>query len=160
MLTYTRAGTEYAIDETALSGESLKYLLQYGFSQSLQDSIAGLAKAKAEELRETDDYKNGVMTDEDVDAEVALAIETKLKERRQAILDGTIGQKAISTPRDPLMGIAREQVRAAVKAKGAKVTKEKLEELAKAHLEKNREAIAAEHKRRVEANTVEVEIEI
>ena len=50
-VTYTHATAgELSLETSTLPESAISYLLQYGFSQSLQDSIAGRAKAVREEL--------------------------------------------------------------------------------------------------------------
>jgi hypothetical protein len=72
-------------DATTLSPESISYLLRYGFSQSLQDSVASVkAKAKKEGKSEAE-----------IDA---LADETMAK-RYQQILDGTVGFREPAGPK-------------------------------------------------------------
>ena len=157
-LSYEREGTKFVATVEQLPAASIAYLLQYGWAQSLQDTIAGLAKAKAQELHETDDYKSGKLTDGNVADEVSLAILAQLEKRQAAILAGTIGVR-VGTVRDPLAGLAREQVKTALAKKGIKVEKEKLAELVASHIAKNGEALRAELARRA-ADAVEVELDV
>jgi hypothetical protein len=157
-VSYERNGTTFAVEVESLPPASIAYLLQYGFAQSLQDSIAGLAKAKRLELEETDSFKNGLLSAESISDECDLAVLTKLQDRTDAIMAGTVGAR-VGTPRDEVTTLAREQVKAALAKKKLTVTKEKLAELVASHVERNRPAIEAELKRRRES-TVEVDIAI
>lgn len=158
-VTYERNGQTFGLEVESLPAPAIAYLLQYGFAQSLQDSIAGLAKKKTEELEATDDFKAGRMSADGVRDEVDLAILTQLEKRQAAILAGTIGIREPGVAKDPLSSLAREQVRAALAKKGLKVEKEKLAELVSAHVEKNRDALKAELTRRAES-AVEIDIDI
>lgn len=155
---YERNGQAFTLDTASLPQASLDYLLQYGFAQSLQDCIAGLAKAKRAELEETDDFKAGRLSPEAVQDEVDLAVLAKLEERHKAIAEGTVGAR-VGQPRDEVTSLAREQVKAALAKKGVKVDKDKLAELVAAHVEKSRDKLVAEIARR-KAEAVEVEVEL
>lgn len=158
-VTFTKDETSFALEVESLPATAIAYLLQYGFSQSMQDCIAGLAKAKKAELEETDDFKSGKLTPDGVADEVTLAIMAQLEKRMTAIREGTIGIRAPGVAKDPLSSLAREQVRAALAKKGVKVEKDKLAELVAAHVEKNRAKLEAELARRAE-EAVEVEIDL
>lgn len=155
-LTYKRGETPFEVIVENLDAKAIAYLLQYGWAQSLQDSIAGAAKAKEAELRETDQFKAlpeaeqaGFIADE-----VELHVLTKLEARMKAIIEGTIQQRGSGEPRDPLAAIAREQINAALKKAGKKVDtktdtgKELMARLVAQHIEKNRTALQAEADRR------------
>lgn len=107
-----------------LSPASLAYLAQYGFAKSLQDSVAGLAKAvKADPEDYRKDVEDGTAMD---DEELAKAVtEAKMLERFQAIIAGTVGTRS-GTPRlsgiDKIMrDVAREAIKARAVAKGVKM---------------------------------------
>lgn len=155
---FEKEGNKFQVDVEQLPAASVAYLIQYGFAQSMQDCIAGLAKAKRADLEATDDFKAGKLTPENIADEISLAILTQLEKRHKAIVEGTIGIRA-SAPRDELSSLAREQVRAALAKKGVKVEKEKLAELVAAHIEKNRDKLVAELERR-KASQFDVELEL
>ncbi|HUP81175.1 MAG TPA: hypothetical protein VM260_21675, partial [Pirellula sp.] len=121
-VSYVRNGKTYSADVESMKPETIAYLLQYGWAQSLQDSIAGLAKKVAEE--------NG-----DVDQ----AIDGQLMKRSDAILSGSIAVRSVGESRDPLRSIANGMVRKALALKGAKVDKEKFAALVQQLLETKRE---------------------
>lgn len=142
-------GKTYSLDTTSLPQASQDYLLQYGFNQSLQDCIAGVAKAvRAERVEAGDD-------EEAIEAAIEAAIEGKLSKRVDSLVAGTMG---LPTTRDPLATLAKEIVTQHLAAKGAKVSKEKLAELVATYLAKSRPQLEAELERRKSA--VEVDIEI
>lgn len=68
------------------SPKGLFYSIQYGLSQSLQDSVAGMAK----ELREKTD-ENGEAVHND--ASIAAALHDAMRERLEAIASGEIGHR-------------------------------------------------------------------
>jgi len=150
-VTYTRDGTTFAVDVEKLPPKSLEYLLQYGFAQSLQDSIAGRAKAVRAECVE-----KGGMTEAEIVAAVEADIAGQLGKRQDAIAAGTVGTPS---PRDPVATLAREQVKAALAKAGKKVDADKLAELVAGHVEKNRTALVAELNRRKE-ELPEVDLDI
>lgn len=140
ILIYSRNGKSYETDSDKLSPQSAQYLLQYGWTQSLQDSIAGLAKKVESE--------NG-----DVDQ----AIDGALLKRSDAILSGSIATKSVREERDPLRAIAIDMVRRAVAKKVIKIDKEKLAELVNKLLETDRSKVENEMQRRKE---LEIDVEI
>lgn len=140
--TYSRNGKTYEVDTETLKPDAIEYLLQYGFAQSLQDSIAGLAKRVEAE--------NG-----DVDQ----AIDGQLNKRLDAIVAGTIGVRSIGEARDPLKAVANGMVRKALSAKKLKVDKDKFAELVSKLLETNREKVQAEYDRQ-KAEAIDVDVEI
>lgn len=138
-VTFEKEGTVYAVDTATLPQASIDYLLQYGFAQSMQDCIAGRAKAVRAERAEAGD-------DEDTIVLAIMAdIEGKLGKRMDAIKAGTMG---LPTTRDPVLTLAKEIVARHVAEKGKKVSKEKLAELAAVYAEKSRPALLAELERR------------
>mgnify|MGYP003408133430 CR=1 FL=1 len=97
----------HAIAAAAMNDKAMAYLLQYGFAQSLQDCVAGLAK----EMREKGDLPE---TSEK-------AIESAMAERSAAILAGTVGHR-VGGPRlsgldKTVRDIAVEHIRAALATK-------------------------------------------
>lgn len=136
-----------------LNAEGVAYLMQYGFTQSLQDSIAGLAKkvksdpekfAKALTVDTPSD-------DAGVDALAEMVEDDKLADRTSKILSGTIGLPS-GVPRlvgdDKIAdGIAREWLRAKAAEAKVKLPAADTDEYATfvaAMLEQNRDAIMAE----------------
>lgn len=147
---FEKEGVEFNVDTATLPQVSIDYLLQYGFAQSMQDCIAGRAKAVRAETLE----KNKNASEDDIDLAILSDIEGRLGKRFDAIKAGSVG---VSAPRDPVATLAREQVRAALK--GRKVDAEKLDSLVQAHVAKNRDALVAELARR-KAAQVEVDLDI
>jgi hypothetical protein len=103
---------------------SVAYLLQYGYDQSMQDSIAGRAKRLRDKANE-DAAKNGSVVDAaQLDTDVESDIMGALGKRHDAIVNGTVGTR-VGRSADPLAEIAREIVGAQLAAKGLKVGKGK-----------------------------------
>lgn len=157
-LKYERHGQVFSVDPESLKPETIAYLLQYGWAQSLQDSVAGRAKKVREEsaAKEMDS------------AEIDQAIQDDelgtMQKRMDAILSGVV-RNGTRGPRDVFGSmfakVAKDLLSAYAKAKGKKLPKANSDEL-KVLLEKftnaNREAIETETKRRIEeANAVEVD---
>lgn len=120
-LTYSRNGKTYAIETTTLPDAAINYLLQYGFAQSLQDSIAGLqARTEKEILEESPD-----LAEDEIQAKVLEAIDARLLKRLDAIIAGMQVQTRES--RDPFASeckrVAIEGLKAYAKAKGKKLPK-------------------------------------
>jgi hypothetical protein len=164
-LSYERNGKVYSTEVETLPPTAIAYLLQYGFSQSLQDSIAGRAKAVVEELLPPiAERKPGfvVPTQEQIDAVVAEDIEGQLNKRLDAIKAGNVATRGTSVARDPAAGIVRELLVAWAKAKGGKLPKADSDEY-KALADKMRAAkadwIKAELARRAEvAGEIDIEL--
>jgi hypothetical protein len=102
-----------------VSPKGLLYLVQYGFKQSMQDSIAGYAKKLAEEGKPDD---AGPYTE----AEIAELVAERQADRFDDIVSGEVGTRAGGGPR--LSGIekimrdmAKDAIKAAVVAKGVKM---------------------------------------
>lgn len=125
-----------------ISAKGLAYLLQYGFTQSMQDSVAGLAK----DVRENPtDYEG--KTPEEVVAEM-------LDTRQAAILAGTIGTRvgaARLSGIDKIMrDVAKERIKAACVAKGVAMPKgEALAALVDKYLAKYDDSVREEADRRM-----------
>ena len=105
--------------EAAGFTKQLEYLLSYGWSQSLQDSVAA-AKAKAK--------KDG-KSDEEVESLVASTMST----RAEAILAATIGIRGPGAPRlseldREIRKIGEEAMRAMAKASNVKLPDRKTDE--------------------------------
>jgi hypothetical protein len=107
---YNRAGRTWQADTAKLPPAAIDYLLQNGFSQSLQDAFVGpAAKAKKEGEGQTT-----------IDALIVASIE----KRHDAILAGTVGAR-VGLGRDPVRTVAKEMLEAWAKANGFKLPKEK-----------------------------------
>jgi len=144
--------TPFTLDTDKLPAASVEYLLQYGFAQSMQDCIAGRAKAVATEREKEGDTKA------EIAEAIAIDIESRLAKRRDAIESGTMTQPST---RDPVAALAKEDVLKALREKGKKASPEKLAELVANHVEKNRAALVAEvERRKVALPVAEVEIDI
>lgn len=152
---YTRDGVEYALETGNLPETAISYLLQYGFAQSLQDSIAGRAKAVRDEMVE-EGKKEG--SEAPTEAEIVEAIKQDiagtLAKRMDAISRGEVATRGEGVARDPAAGIIREILVASAKKAGKKLPKADSDEY-KAMVAKVREAkadyIKAELERRAAA---------
>lgn len=134
-----------------IAPKGLAYLVQYGFAQSLQDSVAGYAKR----LR---DDKEHPLTDD----EIAAKVSEKMAERFADIVAGEVGIRSgaprLSGVEKIMRDVAREAIKAqvvALNATGKKLTMptgEKLGELVEKYIAKHADAVKAEAERRM-ANT-------
>lgn len=162
-LSYERGGKVYATEVETLSATAIAYLLQYGWAQSLQDSIAGRAKAVAEEmLPPVADRKADfvVPTQTQIDAAVATDIDGMLQKRSAAIIAGTVATRGTGVARDPAAGIVRELLVAWAKAKGKKLPKADSDEY-KALADRMREIKADDIKNELERRAaLDVDIEL
>jgi hypothetical protein len=122
-VTYTRNEKTYEIDTDQVVG-GLAYLLQYGFSQSLQDSIAGRAKSVREEMTDAKDKPAGwtVPSEAVIAAAIDADIDGMLQKRSAAILAGTVAVRT-SEPKDPWAGIIREILVKSAAKQGKKLPK-------------------------------------
>ncbi len=161
-LLYQRNDNSFEATVESLPPKAIEYLLQYGWAQSLQDSIAGADKAKRAELMETDQYKELDAKGDDsaaqfLEDECALHVLAKLEARQKAIVEGTIGVK-VGQPRDPITTLAREQIREALAKAGKKIDvktkagKAQFDKLVASHVEKNGDKLRAELARSAEAD--------
>lgn len=162
-LSYERNGKTYSAEVESLPAPAIAYLLQYGFAQSLQDSIAGRAKAVMEEmLPPVADRKPDFVAPakEAIAAAILQDLDGQLNKRLDAIVAGTVATRGPGVARDPTSGIVRELLVAYAKAKGKKLPKADSDEY-KAMADKMRQVkadyIAAELARRAE---IEGEINI
>lgn len=163
-----------------LAGDFTKtqaYLLQYGFTQSMQDAVAGTAKAVrdlAADCRKGGDgfdkamakwtktLEYTVMPDADfaIDADVekvaSMAMHQDATMRYEAILTGTVGTRSGGgrlPPVDRTMAeIAEEEIRAAHATRKIKLPDAAgMRDLVQRHLAKNGERLGAEAVRRIES---------
>lgn len=155
-LTYTLDGVDYAsadpakfADQAVLSGAvkaiamavgvaetSVAYLLQNGWSQSIQDSFAG---PRAQAIKDKEEP-------ETVQAVVVAAIQKRVK----AIVEGTVKARA---GRDPVRSVGLDMLEKYAKTEGFSLPKDKdeLSALLDAYIDQHREKISKEiDKRRVE----------
>lgn len=164
-LSYERGGKTYTTEVESLSATAIAYLLQYGFSQSLQDSIAGRAKAVAEEmLPPVADRKQDfvVPTQAQIDEAIAADIDGMLQKRTAAIVAGSVATRGSGVARDPAAGIVRELLVAWAKVKGGKLPKADTDEykaLAGKMATAKADFIAAELVRRASVSD-EIDIEL
>jgi hypothetical protein len=175
-LVYKRNGREYAHEAESLSKESIAYLLQYGWAQSLQDSIAGrekkvrdeyaakwLAAVEANPELASDDDTIARHNDE-TELAILADIEGTLEKRMASILSGDITSRGSGGgERDTLASVARDMVRKAwVKQSGkgpTKADKAKFDELVAQVLADpaRRAKVQAEYDRR-QAESIDVEL--
>lgn len=185
-LVYERDAVRYEAVVEELPATAIAYLLQYGWAQSLQDSIAGRGKAVLEEIADShraalieaakpNDPDPATIADQlaeymqvnrtDIARQVSADIAGTLNKRADAIKSGTVGAR-VAQPRDAFLTmckrIAGEMISAALKAQNVKRPKpEKMEELVNAALAKHKDRIEAEATRRIEAaNTIGLDVEI
>ena len=147
---YNKSGVEYSVETDSLPQISRDYLMQYGWDQSLQDCIAGVAKATRIARAKAGDTAEQVM------AAIESAVAAKLAKRIDAIKAGTMG---LPTVRDPVRTLAVEYVTRALKKKGVQVTKARFAELVAEKVEKQRAALVAELARR-DALELDVDVDI
>lgn len=136
-----------------ITAEGIAYLLQYGYSQSLQDSIAGLdKKVRADVEKFAKALTVDTPTDDaGINALAEMVEEDKLADRSAKILAGTIGAPS-GVPRltgdDKLAdGIAREWLRAKaaeIKHKLPVADSDEYRDFVAAMLDQNRDEIMAE----------------
>ena len=159
-LAYTRNGKEYSVESVDLTETAIGYLLQYGWAQSLQDSIAGREKKVRDEIAaQVAEGEISEMADDEINESVAAEIDGTLLKRSDAIINGTIRERGVGETRDPLRSVANDMLRKALAKAGKKVPKEKFAELVSELLadETKRAKVQAELERR---NASELDVEI
>lgn len=186
ILVYERDNTRYEVEVEKLPATAIAYLLQYGWAQSLQDSIAGRGKTVLEEIANShraalieaakpNDPDPVLIADQlteymqvnraDIAEQVRADIAGTLNKRADAIKSGTVGAR-VAQPRDAFesmcMKVAGEMLLAALKAQNTKRPKpDAFTELAKKVRAKHAEKVEAEATRRIEAaNTIGLDVEI
>lgn len=170
-LSYVNNGKEYSVETDTLGPDALAYLLLYGFRQSEQDSIAGRALkvrneylAKAKEAEAKGEFFDA--SEDTIQAAIAIDLDAALTKRRDAIQAGTI-KAGGSAQRDPFgtlcWNIAQDMVVAAFKkkhlGKGPK-RDDAFEALVDQCLEKHRDAIETEAKRRQASVDIVVDLDV
>lgn len=165
-MTYTSG--EQTLDLGALSPTTVSYLLNYGFQKTLQDCVAGVAKqaAGAYLLPDSKEYvafceKGSIDPDSRsyTPETFSLAVVKAMRDARlAAIVDGTVGLRATSSPTDPvgatMSTIARERIAAAHRAKGLKApTKDAMADWVARYLAKQGEALRLEATTRLAATS-------
>lgn len=174
-MTQTLTYKSFTLDTATITPEGIAYLLQYGFSQSLQDCVAGRAKkvrdeyTKAYETALAASERDGTEEPDPIDEdEVEAAVEADLQgamgKRLDAIRDGSVAIRVHSgnEAKDPTSGIVRELLVAWAKSKGGKLPKADSEEyraLAGKMRELKADYIATELERRRSA-VAELDIEL
>lgn len=173
-LSYTRNGTEFWQDFTVdfdsdneivsiagLKPETVKYLLQYGWAQSLQDSIAGREKKVRDEIAaQVAAGERDEPAGDEISKAVSDDLEGALGKRMDAILAGTVSQRSVGEPKDQLRAVANDMVRKALAAAKKKATKEQIKSLVDEILsdETRRAKVQAEFDRRKASADLEIEI--
>lgn len=147
---FNKGEKAWSIETDSLPVASKNYLMQYGFDQSMQDCIAGLAKAVTIARQKAGDSAAAVVI------AVEKAINEKLQKRMDSIVAGTMN---VPQPRDPIRTLAAEYVNKALVKKATKVTRERFAELVTAHVEKHRAWLVKELARREAGSGPEVELD-
>jgi hypothetical protein len=148
---FNKSGREYATETDSLPEASRNYLMQYGWDQSLQDCIAGLAKATTLARQKAGDSAAAVVI------AVEKAIAEKLQKRMDSIKAGTMG---LPVARDPIRTLAAEYVAKALKKKGAQVTKDRFTQLVEEKMVSSRDFLTAELARRDAAEGFDVDVDV
>ena len=152
--TVSHDGVDLALADVSTAG--LNYLLQYGYTQSMQDAVAGLAKAvKGNPAK----YRKPSETSLSIEALVERVLTDKLNERENAIVSGTIGTRKtgpkLSSLERMVQTVGKERLAAAASAKGRKlpaVGSDQFKNLLEAYIEKYADDVMAEAKTRIESN--------
>lgn len=172
-LTHGDFAIEMAGDYTATQ----RYLLQYGFTQSMQDAVAGTAKSVRELAAECraggDDFDKALVKWQKLVGEVGMegadfedtigaveavakaAVKADAQSRYDAILAGTVGSRT-GGPRVPqvdrvAMDIAEEEIRVAHTTKKIKLPDAAgMRELVQRHVAKNGDRLRASAQRRID----------
>ena len=149
IVNYERNGNSFELDTATLTPAGIDYLLQYGFAQSLQDSVAGEAKRVRIERAAKGD------TESEIVQAIDDAIAGKLGKRYDSIAASEMG---LPSTREPLATLAKELVTKKLAKEGKKVSKERLAELVTEAVETKRDILVAELARRkaFDEDTVEV----
>ena len=127
-----------------IADKSVTYLLQYGWSQSLQDAYAG-PRAKA-------------IKDGESDATVEATMAAAISKRRKAIIEGEV---SIGAGRDPVKTVGAQMAAEFVRSKGKVLPKDKdaRASFIDKWIELNRAQVDAEIKRRKSAKGPEVSLD-
>ena len=109
-------------DELGVATDAVHYLLDYGYGKSMQDCIAGRAKALKEEiLAKAKKEGKAAPKDSAIEAEIATDETARLQKRHDAIVAGEVGTRG---PHDTLRALATELVRDKLAEKKMKADKE------------------------------------
>lgn len=112
---FTLTYGDFKVDPAQIAEKGLAYLLQYGFSQSLQDSVAGhAAKLKAETVSKTD------LSPKWNDAEIATQVYDRMAARVDAISTGDVGTGRVGPRVLGIEAVMREVAFEAIKLHAAK----------------------------------------
>jgi len=150
IVNYERDGNSFTLDTATLTPAGVDYLLQYGFAQSLQDSVAGEAKRVRAERAKAGD------TESEIVEAISEAIAGKLGKRYDSIAASEMG---LPSTREPLAALAKELVNRKLAKEGKKVSKERLAELVAEAVENKRDLLVAELARR-KALEIDVEVDV
>jgi hypothetical protein len=155
-----------------IAESSVPYLLQYGFSQSMQDSIAGAAKVVATDLAEQAKKAGKPMpTDAEITAATEEHVAGLLGKRWDSLVSGDIGTR-VPTQRDPVLALAREEIwnilrrpenaekAKAIRALDKEARNAKITKLAEDYKAKYNDKLVAEVARRKQNDTGEIDISI
>lgn len=148
--TVLKFGTHEAMLQD-ISPKGLLYLVQYGFKQSMQDSIAGYEKKLADE-------KNEDGTAKYTKDEITQAVIDRQSARFDDILAGEVGTRTgaprLSGIEKIMRDVARETIKAAAVAKGMKVpTGETMTKFAEQYVAKHEAKVRAEAQRRLDSQS-------
>ena len=145
-----KIGQSVDVDFQALPQLSQEFIINYGLRQILNDCHSSITlKSKAEYQDDHAIFAADVMNA--VNAKLAAIVAGDLTTRRGS------GQPADPVEREALK-IAREELTAAVKAKGKRIKQiENFDELVKAHAEKNEERLMKEARARIKASATKAE---
>lgn len=120
-------GDNITLPVANLSNTSLSYLLQYGFTQSLQDAVAGVAKATKDAIANDRAAAvkaiDGATTDMTDERLVEIAVANKTAARLTAIREGTVGTRRVGPRKTGVESIAWDIAVDEIKALAAKAGK-------------------------------------
>ena len=167
-LFYSNGGKDYNTPTADMTAEGLVYALQYGYKQSAADAKAGIAsdvlekhQAAAKASGNVDADGKPIVDQAAVDAEVAKEEHDSTMERVANIRAGTVKSR-VRGPKDPTRDLADEWLRDGYRKANMKLPadKKELRALVDAVMERNKDALAAELKRRASANKIKIDLPI
>ena len=146
-VTIAKTGQAVEVDFAALPANSQEFVINYGLRQILNDCHSSVTRAGWEGTSE--EFAEAIMSA--VNAKLSALSTGDLTTRRGS------GQPADPVEREALK-IAREELTAAVKAKGKRIKQiENFDELVKAHADKNEERLMKEARARIKASATKAE---
>jgi len=148
-------GAGVKVDEQMLAGavkviaerfgihaNSVAYLIDYGYGKSMNDSVAGRAKAiESEMVEEAKKKGKAAPTKAAIEKAISDDFKARLGKRHDAIVAGTL---SAGGSRDGLKTLASEIVRERLKAESLKATPEQFEALVNDMLANRRDALLKE----------------